>query len=127
MYSTCSLNPIEDEAVVATILQQMGSNVRLKDMSNQYPLLKRQKGLSSWKVIDDNHVIHDHWTADCSIPSTCFPSSSNESLHLDYCMRFLPHQNNSGGFFIAVFEKVGELSEELPDCVLSGVLKTEQE
>ena len=121
------MNPIEDEAVVAAVLQQLGSNVRLKNLSEEYPLLRRQKGLHSWKVIDDNQVMHDHWTEGCSIPSTCFPSSVNESLHLDYCMRFLPHQNNSGGFFIAVFEKLRELSEELPECVLGGALKTEQE
>ena len=28
------------------------------------------------------------------------------ALHLDYCIRILPHDQNTGGFFVAVFEKI---------------------
>jgi len=31
-YSTCSLNPIEDEAVIAAILQMYGDKIRLLDV-----------------------------------------------------------------------------------------------
>lgn len=31
MYSTCSLNPIEDEAVVAEVLRRCGGNLELED------------------------------------------------------------------------------------------------
>ncbi|CAN0489159.1 unnamed protein product [Laminaria digitata] len=31
VYSTCSLNPIEDEAVVAEVLRRCGGNLQLED------------------------------------------------------------------------------------------------
>ncbi len=31
VYSTCSLNPIEDEAVVAEVLRRCGGNLELED------------------------------------------------------------------------------------------------
>lgn len=51
MYSTCSMNPIEDEAVIASILLKTQGSVRIVDTSKLLPLLKRQNGLSNWKVI----------------------------------------------------------------------------
>ena len=30
------------------------------------------------------------------------------SLHLERCVRLLPHDNDSSGFFVAVLEKVGD-------------------
>jgi hypothetical protein len=40
------------------------------------------------------------------IPETCFPVSNIADLGMDKCIRIRPEDNNSGGFFIAVFEKV---------------------
>ena len=39
-----------------------------------------------------------------------FPPTEEErkSMHLDRCMRILPHHQNTGGFFVAVFRKVDE-------------------
>ena len=56
VYSTCSLNPIENEAVVAAALQWGGGGkrewVKMVDVSSQLRALKRQPGLSQWKVPD---------------------------------------------------------------------------
>jgi hypothetical protein len=30
----------------------------------------------------------------------------SDPLNLKYCMRFFPHDDNQGGFFVAVFEKL---------------------
>ena len=50
VYSTCSLNPIENEAVVAEILRHTGGALALLDCSAQYPEFKRNPGMRSWKA-----------------------------------------------------------------------------
>ncbi|KAM0832438.1 hypothetical protein ACQ4PT_064901 [Festuca glaucescens] len=52
VYSTCSLNPVENEAVVGEILRRCGDSVELLDVSNELPELVRRPGLSTWKVRD---------------------------------------------------------------------------
>ena len=37
-----------------------------------------------------------------------FPNADTASLPLERCMRILPHHSDTGGFFIAVLEKVGK-------------------
>jgi 16S rRNA C967 or C1407 C5-methylase (RsmB/RsmF family) len=54
VYSTCSLNPVEDEAVVAEVLRRTRGAMALVDVSSQLPHLKRMPGLSAWKVKDKN-------------------------------------------------------------------------
>jgi len=48
VYSTCSLNPIEDEAVVSRMLREAKGSVQLLDINLSH--LKYSKGLSTWKV-----------------------------------------------------------------------------
>lgn len=58
VYSTCSLNPIENEAVIAAALRECGADpangktgsVQIIDVSEQAPELKRRPGLTTWKV-----------------------------------------------------------------------------
>ena len=50
VYSTCSLNPIEDEAVVAEMLRVSKGAMKLVDISDAIPNLKYTKGVSKWKV-----------------------------------------------------------------------------
>ena len=50
VYSTCSLNPIEDEAVVMEVLRRCGGQVYLVDVRAMYPQLRRMDGLLQWKV-----------------------------------------------------------------------------
>eukprot|EP00854_Cymbomonas_tetramitiformis_P013699 gene13699-16191_t len=56
-YSTCTFNPVEDEAVVSELLIRCGGAVELMDAHGYLPDLKWNPGLSTWKVIDDglNH------------------------------------------------------------------------
>ena len=49
-YSTCSLNPIEDEAIVAHMLRTYSGCLELVDVSAELPALKRSPGISKWKV-----------------------------------------------------------------------------
>ena len=41
-----------------------------------------------------------------------FPDDLSASMPLERCVRILPHQNDSGGFFVAVLQKVGPLADK---------------
>ncbi|SMN18488.1 similar to Saccharomyces cerevisiae YBL024W NCL1 S-adenosyl-L-methionine-dependent tRNA: m5C-methyltransferase [Maudiozyma saulgeensis] len=119
VYSTCSLNPIEDEAVVAQALRKWGKEkLTLIDCSNKLPDLKRCSGISYWPVIDKN--LKEKTKTDDNVIDSWFPPNEEEknSFHLDRCIRILPHQQNTGGFFVAVFEKAKvETDTKSPDIV----------
>ncbi|KAK2489119.1 hypothetical protein MC885_013383 [Smutsia gigantea] len=78
VYSTCSLNPIEDEAVMA----------------------KDGQWFARWDEVP--HSRH------AQIRPTMFPPQDLgelEAMHLERCLRILPHHQNTGGFFVAVLVK----------------------
>ena len=52
VYSTCSMNPIENEAVVAHVLSQFPNSLELVDVSQELPNLVRSQGLETWRVRD---------------------------------------------------------------------------
>ena len=52
VYSTCTFNPIENEAVVAELLTLCQGAIELLDVSAELPALRRMPGLTSWKVRD---------------------------------------------------------------------------
>ncbi|XP_055829080.1 uncharacterized protein LOC129898434 [Solanum dulcamara] len=156
VYSTCSMNPIENEAVVAEVLRRCGESVELVDVSSELPQLVRRPGLKKWKVRDKGAW----WTSYKDVPECrrnaivpgMFPSgktyvdaseknddanrdqlsdngnNSNgievledpataatisdeevSTLPLERCMRIVPHDQNSGAFFISVFQKLSPL------------------
>jgi 16S rRNA C967 or C1407 C5-methylase (RsmB/RsmF family) len=118
VYSTCSFNPIENEAVVAEVLRQTKGAVRLVDVSTSLPELKRRPGLYTWKVTNkDGDFINSvddikEERQRKKFPATCFPPTLEEAkaMHLERCIRIYPHQQNTGGFFVAVFEKTEPLT-----------------
>jgi len=202
VYSTCSMNPVEDEAVVGEVLRQSGGSIELLDVSAEFPELKRRPGLKSWKVRDKGKWLTSHRQVDrhrkTTIVPSMFPSGkswkdnsmsdatqdckkteiemepkvtngsdknmeeksvnndmpcegskacgytgkhSNDgntiselaevpldvndaedeeveaeaevsSLPLERCMRIIPHDQDTGAFFIAVFQKVSHFSVE---------------
>lgn len=181
VYSTCSMNPVEDEAVVAELLRSSDGCLELVDCSEKFPELKRRKGLiQPWKIgitvnkdtkelkffstyeeytawveeekkksqesnndaakmeteqdskgeeagapnkyqrvrggdrkgtnANKNTILGQHLFK--PLPKSVFPASPEElkSLNLDRCMRILPHDQDTGGFFVAVLRKVKPLS-----------------
>lgn len=156
VYSTCSMNPVENEAVVAEILRRCEGSLELVDVSSELPQLSRRPGLKKWKVRDkgawlasyrdvrlyrragivpsmfpsgksytylaeNNHDIPaeekhengDNKNSEDEVQPTMEPANVLEEeicdLPLERCMRIVPHDQNSGAFFIAVFHKVSNL------------------
>ena len=154
VYSTCTFNPVEDEAVVAALLQHCKGALQLVDVAGQLPQLKRLPGLKTWKVrarlalarmqalplvrgarcrrapfcsrcrgpsallpppcllsppkVRDRYQWYADWpsaaTVGQKLAPSMFPPPPAAGLPLERCMRFLPHHNDTGGFFVAVLE-----------------------
>lgn len=120
VYSTCSLNPLENEAVIAEILRITGEAVEVVDVAGELPELKRRPGMQSWKVFDGNGEEMD--SADVVAgekitTSMCSPRAEEEYItrQLPRCIRVYPHLQDTGGFFIAVLEKKAPLTAKKVD------------
>ena len=126
VYSTCSMNPIENEAVVASAIDRCGglSKVEVIDCSKSLPELKRRPGLVSWKVMDKQGKIWNTWQDVEShrekegveglsrLTEGMFPPSNDsesERIPTERCMRVYGHMQDTGGFFITVLEKKAEI------------------
>ena len=124
VYSTCSMNPVENEAVIATAIDRCGgmSKVDIIDCSSALPRLKRRQGLSDWKVMDKQGRIWPSWEAVeeekakngeeglAKLSGFMFPSiKREEAVPLDRCMRVYGHLQDTGAFFITVLEKKSEI------------------
>ena len=50
-YSTCSLNPMENESVVAAALKKYGGKIRLLESQDALSGFRFQPGLTSWPFL----------------------------------------------------------------------------
>ncbi|XP_052188325.1 uncharacterized protein LOC127798767 [Diospyros lotus] len=154
VYSTCSMNPVENEAVVSEILRRCEGSVELVDVSNEFPQLICRPGLKKWKVRDRGIWLASYKDVPLSRKAAVTPSMlpsgrSHVGVHnndhnktveethdddgnrnllklekddaptdldeevstlpLERCMRIVPHDQNTGAFFIAVLCKLSPL------------------
>lgn len=119
VYSTCSLNPIEDEAVLHRLLVEAKGSLELVDVSEKLPGLKYTKGLSHWVIMDRNLSTYEKVedipeNSKSIIRPNMFPPKPEDAaqFHFERCLRVLPHQQNTGGFFVAVLKKTAPLPWE---------------
>lgn len=203
-YSTCSMNPIENEAVVAALLRASEGSLELVERRSELPGMVARPGMSTWRNLvpdksnlqiknkgkknnakmqarrkefeEKEKIAGDSETSDPAperspangtekstdsqenesfvslrtkfnptslddmeelkkmveaagmveyttfeeVPNnirkkvlpTCFPPSSEElsKFHLDRCMRIMPQDMNTGGFFVTLLKKVAPLN-----------------
>jgi len=111
VYSTCSINPVEDEAVVAEILRRSKGTLRLVDCAGKLKNFKYAPGVTQWNMCLRDGTIASREDIDgIQIRESMFPPTEEEAkwMNLHYGMRVLPHLQDSGGFFVAVLERVSE-------------------
>jgi len=117
VYSTCTMNPLEDEAVIATAVKMSKGAVEVVDVSTKLPHLRRSAGLTKWKVLNKvgkeikSFDDLDETTVNEGYKATMFPPTEEENrdINLERCIRVYPHQQDTGGFFIAVLKKKSSL------------------
>lgn len=161
VYSTCSMNPLENEAVVADALRRFGDVVELVESRDVVSGLKWRPGLKTWmvkntsgnleKLVEDSgkeaterkgeketemvEVSGDNGDSNSHMPDlgsvkapewftsydevphrrqkkivkSLFPPTAAElqsgSFPLERCMRLVPHDQDTGAFFVSVFVK----------------------
>ncbi|XP_050530543.1 tRNA (cytosine(34)-C(5))-methyltransferase isoform X2 [Daktulosphaira vitifoliae] len=117
VYSTCSFNPVENEAVINRILTEAAGSVQLIDAHNELEGLQSTQGLVKWKVVSkdlDTYEIFDEvpekWST--QIRPQMFPPIEDKH-NLTKCIRILPHHQDTGGFFVAVLIKIKSLPWEV--------------
>ena len=132
-YSTCSLNPIENEAVVAEIMRNYSKNGELEiiDVKNAFKDtgIIPHSGLDNWTVMLEDkedktklNIIKDikdplYIENKSIISESCFPQDDIKKFGLEKCNRFFPNDSDTSGFFITLIKKVKNFSKEETDKI----------
>jgi 16S rRNA C967 or C1407 C5-methylase (RsmB/RsmF family) len=93
VYSTCSMNPEEDEVVVAAALETFQDAVELVDVNE----VLKSAGLS----------LHSCGGVMVPSPTEGSPYASQRPFDPSKVLRVFPHKDDTGGFFVAAIRKVG--------------------
>eukprot|EP00834_Sanchytrium_tribonematis_P002344 NODE_71_length_24927_cov_1.205937.p2 type:complete len:587 gc:universal NODE_71_length_24927_cov_1.205937:20942-19182(-) len=104
VYSTCSMNPVENEAVVYNLLKHFGGKIKLVKCRNILGKFKTREGIKSWTI--PKHYITE---SNASKVKAMLPGSDISNFNIEDCVRIYPHDNNTGGFFVCLFEKLEEI------------------
>jgi len=103
VYSTCSLDPIENEAVVARVLA--GGKVRVVPRGDSLSGVPSNPGMTNWPLLNDKGELdNESKSEEYLIPTKDMAVSSQ----LNECLRVWNDEIGGGGFFLAVLERILE-------------------
>ena len=107
VYSTCSLDPIENEAVISEILK-LDEGISLSPASKLLTKLPGRNGMIDWPQLDEEGNISKGTESNDSIIP---PINNSIKEELKKCLRIWNDDVNAGGFFVAVLKKDDDYDE----------------
>lgn len=139
VYSTCSMNPVEDEAVISECLTRSQGTFRLIDPTPFLPGLIGERGVASWTLTtkdldaelstieEANAYREKHEGKGFNYRPSMFANAEKLSTqNIQYAIRVLPHQQDTGGFFIAALEALDDYPKSIvapPETVAEKPLR----
>lgn len=134
VYSTCSIDPIENEAVVAEFLRTNPTFSIVENISKYFGQHVFESGKRTWPLLDNtcsSILSAEQWLETRHSRVEMLPpeedyinlagrrtSPKHETeiqQSLDHCLRLWPDSKNTGGFFVAKFVKNStDTPEQLP-------------
>ena len=132
IYSTCSMDPCENEAVVAELLRRSPWLELVPINRSNLQGLKLHEGLRSWDILDEEGEPYVGQAAleAPSIHASHFPPNQRKAMaealeievdeavestieaSLSHCVRLYHHDNDTGGFFVARLRHKPEATPE---------------
>lgn len=116
VYSTCSLNPVENEAVIYRLLKDSDGALELVTATDMLPGLKSVPGMTYWEpgtkdmcFYKNFEEVPEKWRTIIRPPMFAPPADDPLREQLTRCIRILPHQQDTGAFFVAVLVKKKEV------------------
>lgn len=111
VYSTCSMNPIEDEWVVNGAIKDNPEFELMDDFG--FVQYASESSESNLKV-----------TLRKGLTEFSYEGFEFNNLELSKCFRILPHDQNTGGFFLAVIRRVSEKAKSTANVPTKGALNS---
>ena len=103
VYSTCSLDPIENEAVVARVVAS--GKVRVVPCGDSLSEVPSKPGMAKWPLLNDRGELDIESESEEHLLPTDDEAVSSQ---LNDCLRVWNDEIGGGGFFLAVLERIME-------------------